>query len=90
MLHQEKNELRAPPSGAWGFTSCIVPAAGDPNFLGNRALFHGGWNSFGSMRGVNHRYIDPDPANAERDNNFTNCIIVLDCEHVIDFSTLIQ
>lgn len=82
MLIDEQNELRPPPSGAWGFTSCIVPAAGDANFLGSRALFHGGWNSFGSIKGINHRVIDTNPSNVERDNNFTNCIIVIDCEHV--------
>lgn len=83
MLIDEQHELRPPPSGAWGFTSCIVPAAGDPNFLGSRAIFHGGWNSFGSIKGINHRVNDTVPSNIERDNNFTNCVIVIDCEHVI-------
>jgi hypothetical protein len=82
MLLEEQNELRPPPVGAWGFASCVVPSAGDPNYLGSRAIFHGGWNNFGIIGGINHRLNDTMEPNKERDNNYTNCMIVLDCEDV--------
>jgi hypothetical protein len=83
MLLQEQKELRPPPIGAWGFASCVVPSAGDPNYLGSRAIFHGGWNRFGSFGGINHRINDTVEMNKERNDNFTNCFIILDCEDVL-------
>lgn len=82
MLLAEQNELRPPPVGAWGFTSCVIPAAGDSDYLGSRALFHGGWNYSGGIGGINNRINDNMATNKERDENFTNCMIVLDCEDV--------
>jgi hypothetical protein len=90
MLLEEQEELRPPPLGAWGFASCVVPSAGDPNYLGSRAIFHGGWNNFGSIGGINYRVGDTMEINKERNDNYTNCLIVLDCEDVLSLpSTLL-
>jgi hypothetical protein len=85
MLMKEQTELLNPPLSSWGSGICMMPAAGNAQWEGNRALIHGGWSLNGAYGDVCAQAGTERPADIRENADITtDCMIVLDLEQELE------
>lgn len=83
MLVKEQTELLNPPRSFWGGGMCMMAAAGNTQWEGNRALLHGGWSAFGAYGNVCANAGTERPLEIrDTADKTTDCLVVLDLEQV--------